>query len=172
MTLLSATSNSDLYWNMKAFKTLRINRIMSESERTVVCLPYQRKPFQDRMLYHQSRRSRNLTQIRMSKWMRTKMGNKPCLTIHYFTMNITHFIIILLLPSHLSVSLYNPPVSLSLPPVDFSILVLFFPGVIAPVALPAHTRWSPLPVQTFPEYGECGGWRRSARLPPCQTPLT
>lgn len=50
--------------------------------------------------------------------------------------------------------------------------VLFFPGAIAPVALPAHTRWSPLPVQTFPQHGECGGRGRSTGPASCQAPLS
>lgn len=68
---------------------------------------------------------------------------------------------------HISFPLFSFYFSFLVPP-----SVLFFSGVIAPVALPAHARWSPLPVQTFPEHGECGGRRRSTRLPSCQAPLS
>lgn len=49
--------------------------------------------------------------------------------------------------------------------------VLFFPGAVAPVALPAHARWSPFPLQTFPEHGERGGWRGGSPDTPRQAPL-
>lgn len=53
-----------------------------------------------------------------------------------------------------------------------SLPVLFFTGVVAPVALSAHARGSSLPLQTFSKPRKCGRWRRSPPHAPCQGPLT